>query len=112
MGSMRTIDKNIQPIQRYTGIGSLPHHHLDTALEYSLKMGIPFLPQIPIRNPWEFMIAQALEGLPGLQVENEGEVSLNIEIWQSQSHLLNRRLQTAFATWPQNQNAFEFFEPS
>jgi hypothetical protein len=51
-----------------TGIGSLPHHNIDAALSFSFKTGIPFLPQIPIRNPWEYMIAQALENLPGLQV--------------------------------------------
>ena len=52
--------------RRTTGIGSLPHHNIDTALEYSFQFGLPFLPQIPIRSPWELMITQALEGLPGL----------------------------------------------
>ncbi len=52
-----------------TGIGSLPHHNIDAALAFSFQATIPFLPQIPIRNPWEYMIAQALEGVPGLEVE-------------------------------------------
>ena len=26
-----------------TGIGSLPHHNVDAALEFSLRMDIPFL---------------------------------------------------------------------
>lgn len=65
---------------------------MDTALEYSFRLGIPFLPQTPIRNPWEFMIPQALAGLPGLEVEKDGETSLNLEIWESQSHLLNEKL--------------------
>src|SRR5690242_12697554 len=67
--------------RRTTGIGSLPHHNVDAALEHSFRMGVPFLPQIPIRNPWEFMIAQALEGLPGLQVEKDGSVSLDAAVW-------------------------------
>ena len=33
----------------------------DAALAFSFSMDVPFLPQIPIRNPWEYMIAQALE---------------------------------------------------
>lgn len=96
---MKIIDReSLKSIKgpRITGIGSLPHHNIDAALEYSFKFGIPFLPQIPIRNPWEYMIPQALEGLPGLQLEDEGSVLLNLEVWQSQSHLLNKRLEEAF----------------
>lgn len=91
-----------------TGIGSLPHHNVDAALEYSFKMTLPFLPQIPIRNPWEFMIPQALEGLPGLQVEEDGMVTLHVNIWESQSHILDQRLKDAFS----NRISFESFEPS
>ena len=103
-----TIDEFLEntPL-RTTGIGSLPHHNVDTALEFSFKMGIPFLPQIPIRNPWEFMIAQAIEGLPGLQLEDEGVVSLNVDVWKSQSHFLTQRLNKAF-----REENFEGFEPS
>src|SRR3954470_6485194 len=96
-----------QASTRTTGIGSLPHHNRDTALEFSFKFGIPFLPQIPIRNSWEFMIAQAIEGLPGLQIEEEGVVSLNKDIWDRQSHLLAQRLEKAF-----REEDFEAFEPS
>src|SRR4051794_21067651 len=60
-----------------TGIGSLPHHNVDAALAYSLRFGIPFLPQIPMRNAWEFMIAQALEDLPGLRVDDDGTATLD-----------------------------------
>src|SRR5688572_5251208 len=97
---------------RITGIGSLPHHNVDAALAFSFKHGIPFLPQIPIRNPWEYMIAQAIEGIPGLQLENEGNISLNIDIWESQSYLLDRRLAEAFGQGPSKKQAFEAFEPS
>src|SRR3954464_3547900 len=66
-----------------TCIGSLPHHNVDAALEISFRTGIPFLPQIPLRNPWEYMLPQALEGLPGLLVAPDGTVSMNAGIWKS-----------------------------
>lgn len=98
--------------RRTTGIGSLPHHNVDSALEYSFRTGIPFLPQIPIRNPWEFMLAQALEGLPGLQLEGDGNVMLNVDIWASQASRLGRRLEEAFSRPFDDLTAFEAFEPS
>jgi hypothetical protein len=91
-----------------TGIGSLPHHNIDAALEHSFQMGIPFLPQIPIRNPWEFMIAQALEGLPGLRADQDGSVTLNTDIWLSRAAGFNDRLKAAFVA----KASLEFFEPS
>lgn len=94
-----------------TCIGSLPHHNVDAALEYSFRAGIPFLPQIPIRNPWEFMIPQALEGVPGLQVERDGTASLNVDIWESRAGDLNARLAEAFSKSPADKSAFEGFEP-
>ncbi|MGK5090085.1 hypothetical protein WDW86_21245 [Bdellovibrionota bacterium FG-2] len=91
-----------------TGIGSLPHHNIDAALAFSFKMGIPFLPQIPIRNPWEFMIAQALEGLPGLQVDRDGSITLNPDIWNAHAHALEGRLNKALT----DDGFLETFEPS
>lgn len=95
-----------------TGIGSLPHHNVDAALAFSFRMGIPFLPQIPIRNPWEYMIPQALEGLPGLQAERDGAVSLDFEIWKSRRENFSDRLSEAFAKSATERDAFEAFEPS
>jgi hypothetical protein len=104
-----TTDKEIPATT--TGIGSLPHHNIDAALSFSFKTGIPFLPQIPIRNPWEYMIAQALENLPGLQVEREGEVSLNLDLWKNQRRDFGERLSAAFKN-EKLPEAFERFEPS
>lgn len=95
-----------------TGIGSLPHHNVDAALAYSFRMGVPFLPQIPIRNPWEYMVAQALEGLPGLQADRDGMVTLNPDIWLSRSRELNQKLAEAFSKSPSDKEAFSDFEPS
>ena len=94
-----------------TGIGSLPHHNIDAALAFSFQTSLPFLPQIPIRNPWEFMIAQALEGVPGLEVEPGGSVLLDLDVWTGRSHALNERLLSAFASATRS-DAFESFEPS
>ena len=79
-----------------TGIGSLPHHNIDAALAYSFTHGIPFLPQIPIRNPWEFMIAAGARRSPGLQVEAMA-ASLEPEIWASRTRRLRRTALGAFA---------------
>ncbi|MEK6706063.1 MAG: hypothetical protein AABZ06_09760 [Bdellovibrionota bacterium] len=103
---MTITDKNI------TEIGSLPHHNIDAALDFSFRHGIPFLPQIPMRNPWEHMIAQAIEGLPGLSVENDGSVIINTDIWHTRADHLDKRLQNAFESAAQEPMAFEEFEPS
>jgi methionine synthase II (cobalamin-independent) len=95
-----------------TEIGSLPHHNADAALAHSFKLSIPFLPQIPVRNPREFMIAQALEGLPGLRLEPGGYVSLNLDDWNSGTKAFAKKLQTAFADAEKNLHAFQEFLPS
>ena len=112
-----TIGNKLGPgLIRTTGIGSLPHHNTDAALAYSFRFGIPYLPQIPIRNPWEFMIGQALEGLPGLQVEPDGQASLNLDIWKSESKRLDAKMQEAFsvdlASAKESSQVFAPFEPS
>ena len=105
-------DKALGTSRRTTGIGSLPHHNADSALEFSLKMGIPFLPQIPIRNPWEFMIAQALEGLPGLQAERDGSCEIDQDLWDARAHEYRKKLESAFKRSEEDLTAFEAFEPS
>lgn len=85
--------KTDSPLKFFTtGIGSLPHQHYDAALQHSLEYDVPFLPQIPIRNPWEYMIPQALDGLPGLQVKSDGSTSLSLKHWLLRSPEFERRL--------------------
>lgn len=95
-----------------TAIGSLPHHNIDAALAASFQLDIPYLPQIPIRNPWEYMIAQALEGLPGLIVDKDGTVTLDVTVWAGRSRTFNERLLNAFSVMGAKRDAFESFEPS
>ncbi len=61
-----------------TGIGSLPHHNVDSALDYSFRHDLPFLPQLPLKNPEEMMVYQTLFGFPGLTIF-EGKPILNLK---------------------------------
>ena len=91
-----------------TGIGSLPHHNIDAALQFAFQAGIPFLPQIPRRNPWEYMIPQALEGFPGLEIDRDtGAGTVDGTLWTSRSHVFREKLEKAFAS-----GNFKDFEPS
>ena len=94
-----------------TGIGSLPHHNVDSAIEYAFQHSIPFLPQIPIRNAAEFMLAQALDGLPGLIAGKDGHAAIDPERWAAGSHSLQQQLDQAFSKALDEQGAFEEFEP-
>lgn len=94
-----------------TGIGSLPHHNIDAALALSFRFQIPFLPQIPIRNPWEYSIPQGLEGLPGLRIESDGSPSLDFSVWEGRSKAFEDRLSFAFEG-SAGKASFEGFEPS
>lgn len=78
-----------------TGIGSLPHHNVDAALEYAFRFDVPFLPQIPIRNPAEYMIPQALEGLPGLVSDEGGSVALDFDRWRKDRSAFESRMAEA-----------------
>lgn len=94
-----------------TGIGSLPHHNIDAALEYSFAFEIPFLPQIPIRNPWEYSIPQALESLPGIRIESDGSALIDTGVWVGLARSFDERLSHAFDRAAES-TAFESFEPS
>lgn len=93
-----------------TGIGSLPHACVDSALQYSFKMPVPFVPQIPIRNPKEYMVGQALEGFPGLVTEAGGFVTVDLEKWKARTEEIRSRTESAFRS--EDPKAFESFEPS
>ncbi|MBY0472412.1 hypothetical protein K2X30_14705 [bacterium] len=93
-----------------TAIGSLPHHNIDSALEYAFGYSIPFLPQIPLRNPWEYMIPQALEGLPGLEAEGDGATFLNVSVWVGRCKAFQEKMDAAFSS--NHTDAFSSFEPT
>ena len=57
-----------------TGVGSLPHQDVDSALDLIFKYipNIPFWPQLPQLNPREGMIAQFSENIPCLKINDSG----------------------------------------
>lgn len=57
-----------------TGIGSLPHHDAEGALDLIFRYipKIPFWPQLPRLNIREGMVAQFSENLPCLDINEEG----------------------------------------
>src|SRR5690606_6240334 len=95
-----------------TGIGSLPHHNVDAALEYAFSAGIPYLPQIPIRNAREYMLLQALDGLPGLIAGPDGMPTLDLRAWREGAAAFGARLDGAFARAVESDAAFDAFEPT
>ncbi|MBI1861340.1 MAG: hypothetical protein HYR96_10530 [Deltaproteobacteria bacterium] len=95
-----------------TGIGSLPHPYIDAAIQFSFAHSIPFLPQLPARNPQEFMVNQALELLPGLTPGAAGLVDLDVPMWEANRHSLEKTLAKAFDVSETSWSAFERFEPS
>jgi hypothetical protein len=90
-----------------TGIGSLPHTQLELGLQAALALDIPFLPQLPVGRPSEFMIPQALEGLPGLSWDEEGMCTVDLEGWSAGREDFEARLEAALAS-----GSLEAFEPS
>jgi methionine synthase II (cobalamin-independent) len=90
-----------------TGIGSLPHTQLEMGLQAALALDIPFLPQLPAGRPSEFMIPQALEGLPGLRWDEEGLCTVDLGKWGEGRAGFEARLEAALSS-----GGLESFEPS
>ena len=61
-----------------TGIGSLPHHNVDAALDLIFQYipNIPFWPQLPKRDIREGMVAQFSENLPFLKIESSRYIKI------------------------------------
>lgn len=78
-----------------TGIGSLPHTQLELALQVALGADIPYAPSLPGKDPCEFMMAQGLEGLPGLVCEKDGGALLAVGTWEREAAALDSKLEGA-----------------
>ena len=63
-------DRKLPPGGATTGIGSLPHRSVESALDASFSLAIPFLPHLPRIDPGEFMLPQALEGRRALATDS------------------------------------------
>jgi len=90
-----------------TGIGSLPHSQLELALQMAFQVDVPYLPQLPARNPSEFMIPGALDGLPGLRYDAEGLCTVDVDEWQSRRETFGASVEAALTS-----GELEAFEPS
>lgn len=90
-----------------TGIGSLPHTQSELALQMALQADIPYLPQLPINRPTEFMVPEALERLPGLSCDEEGLCLVDLDAWRAARGDFDAELEAAFSS-----GRLEAFEPS
>ena len=78
------------PALATTAIGSLPHTQLELALQAAFQVDIPYLPQLPRRDPSEYMVAQALEGLPGLAYDGDGVCTVSLSEWRTGASALQK----------------------
>ena len=99
---------SLLPTRATTGIGSLPHTQQELALQMALQADIPYLPQLPVGHPSEFMIASALEGVPGLSYDAEGMCSVDLTAWRAGFPEFTARLERALT----RADSARDFEPS
>src|SRR5712691_5031115 len=85
----------VLPALATSSIGSLPHTQLELALQQALILDVPAAPQLPRRDPAEYMVPQALDGLPGLRFDAEGNSTVDLEEWRRGSATLGARLERA-----------------
>jgi hypothetical protein len=78
-----------------SSIGSLPHTQLELALQQALLLDVPAAPQLPRRDPAEYMVPQALDGLPGLHADGDGSATVDLSEWQRGAATLDARLERA-----------------
>ena len=81
--SRRRAAVELLPPLGITGIGSLPHSQRELALQCSLQVDVPWLPQLPRASRDEYMVPAALDGLPGLQVDDEGMCTVDLAGWEA-----------------------------
>jgi len=67
------------PVGLATGIGSLPHVDPDDAVELVLRHmpRLPFVPTLPARSPRETMLGQAVAGVAGVHIADDGSLEVD-----------------------------------
>jgi hypothetical protein len=95
------------PPRATTAIGSLPHTQGELGLQLALQLDVPFLPELPQGNPGEFMIASALEGLPGLDFDAQGMCTVDRRAWEASAQAFGGQVDAALAS-----GELSAFEPS
>jgi hypothetical protein len=68
------------PVGLATSIGSLPHYDPGEAVDFVLRHqhGLPAAPSLPARSRAEGMIAQAACGVPGVHIEPDGSLDIDL----------------------------------
>lgn len=79
VGAQRSTAQALRP-GAVTSIGSLPHRDPDTAAAFVLRHheSLPAIPQLPRRSPFEGMVAQAARGIPGVTVNPDGSLTVDV----------------------------------
>jgi hypothetical protein len=95
------------PALTTTGIGSLPHRSVTEAMHQAFRVDVPYLPELPMRDPREFMLAHATEGIPGIVSDREGMVALDLDEWKKGRGAFDDKLHAAIEG-----NQLELFLPS
>jgi hypothetical protein len=64
-----------------TGVGSLPHHDAAAAADFVLEHlpDLPAIPSLPLRSPAERILAHGLAGVEGIEVDEAGDVRVDVE---------------------------------
>lgn len=98
--SAPTVNRAMQLLPRCatTGIGSLPLTQLELGVQLAFQVDIPYLPQLPVGNPTEFMIPAALERLPGLKVDADGGAVIDAEVWRAQRDAFGQEIEQALSS--------------
>jgi hypothetical protein len=89
---------DLLPAWGTTGIGSLPHTQLELGLQTALQQDIPYVPQMPVNHPGEFMIAEALEGLPGLIIDGDGLCTVDLARWEAGRDAFGAKVEAGLAS--------------
>ena len=71
------------PTPATTGIGSLPHRDEASALDWAFAVDIPYFPTLPGLDPRQGMLIQALAGLPGISVAEDGGLSFDLDSFRA-----------------------------
>lgn len=73
----------------------MPEVALDAALDRAFSHELPFVPELPGRGPKGFMIAAALDGLPGVTVDGGGRCALDAAVLHASLPRLEAHLRAA-----------------
>jgi hypothetical protein len=67
------------PVGLSTSIGSLPHYDPSEAVDFVIhaQPGLPAAPTLPARSRREGMVAQAAHGVPGIEVNPDGSLTID-----------------------------------